>query len=196
MRIALLVALLVLVSAGDAAASVARLRIDRAPADDSAGMPAPYIYVGADQAATRIRAKVTLGTSEGLPAPSPPRCDFEVLQAFPDFYPLLEASVDELAGHWRTGESLRLGAVWVCPTSKIVVRVAKLGRRPGVVAKAAQELDFSATYGQIGPKLKLTAKGRALRRRGASFRAKVTIVVTDGAGATVTYSRKVRLRSS
>ena len=72
--------------------------------------------------------------------------------------------------------------------------MAKLGRRPGVVAKGAQELNFSATYGQISPKLKLTAKGRALRRRGASFRAKVTIIVTDGMGATVTYSRKVRLR--
>ena len=69
----------------------------------------------------------------------------------------------------------------------------EVGSQPRVVAKGKRKLHFSGLFGQ-GAKLKLTAKGPALRSRGASFRAKVTITVTDGSGATVTYSRRVRLR--
>jgi hypothetical protein len=216
--------------------SVARLRIDWTPADNSVGMPAPYIFVGGYQAATQYQspcpdpancpagpstrwveenhdsagkartisfvddsttqyvtyeflvahpysgfgpdidgtatithadgrtfsvpfhltasnpAKVTLGTSEGLPTPPPPRCDFEVLKAFPDFYPLLEASVDELASQWRTEQSPRLGAVWVCPTSKIVVRGGQArppaGRRRQGRAGAQLQRDVRADQPQ------------------------------------------------
>jgi hypothetical protein len=143
---------------------------------------------------------ILLGDSQGLPQPPPPpsptpqTCTISYLKQFGSFDPLLKASVREFAVRWRTGDRLIFNNVYACGKGKITGRVMRLGRgRPVLIAKGQKILDYHGP-GRAGTKLKLTRRGRTLRAKGTTFRAKATIRVFDGDGASITYSQVIKLR--
>jgi len=143
-----------------------------------------------------------LGTSEGLPRPKQPRqprvdsCTVAYLKDFPNFFPLLRASVAELAYRWRTGDRLLFNNVYACGKGKITGRVDRLtGGRKILVAKGTKILDYAGP-GRAGTKLKLTKYGKKLKKaRRGRFKVRATIGVYDSHGGKVIWSRKATLRN-
>ena len=146
-------------------------------------------------APTPMPVKVSLGFSEGFPEPEPEDrdlCNVEYLQSFPNTPGLMRAGVDDFARRWRRDESLKFTNIYACGTGKITARVVKVAGG-ALIAKGAFALHYAGP-GRAGTKVKLTRKGRALRASGTAFKAKATIRVFDGAGASFAFSRKFTLR--
>jgi len=148
-------------------------------------------------------AVTSLGDSLGLPRPPPPpqlptACSISFLKqrvgGEKAYLEWLKGVVSDFAHRWRSGDRLLLNNIYACGKGKITGRVVRyVGGRPVLVAKGAKVLDYKGP-GRAGTKLKLTRTGRQLRAQGRTFRAKVTIRVFDGDGASITYSRKTKLR--
>lgn len=142
-----------------------------------------------------------LGTSEGLPRPKLPRqprpdpCTVQHLtEEFPNFYLLLRNSVRELAFRWRKDVRLLFNNIYACGKGRLTGRVERLiGGRKVLVAKGTQILDYRSP-GRAAVKVKLTKRGKALRKRGGRIRVRATIGVYDSHGGKVIWKRKATLR--
>jgi hypothetical protein len=142
-------------------------------------------------------------TPTAPPPPPPEKCTIEDLKAHPAFYGSLRGSVKEFGQRWRRRPDapkgkgrLILNNIFACGHGKITARIT-LRRRHKLIllAKASRTLNYKSR-GRVAVKVKLTKKGRELRKkRPCNTNAKVKIRVFDEDGARVTYTRKVRLGS-
>jgi len=104
--------------------------------------------------------------------------------------------VTELADRWRRGDKLILNNILACDKGLVAGRVVwrRKGHKPVLIGKGSTTLDFNSP-GRVAVKIKLTERGRKLKKDGRRMRVKVTIRVVDPVGASLTYTKKATLRS-
>jgi hypothetical protein len=121
----------------------------------------------------------------------PPGCTIDRLKADPKIARVLKVATRGLKGWWRERASpVRFVASGICGRVTVRIRGNRRGRKPILLAKVSTTL--SGTNRQL-LKLELTRKGRRFRLRGTTLRAKAVVRITDAAGDTLRYSRRMKL---
>jgi hypothetical protein len=135
------------------------------------------------------------GDGDGPGPPSggniPPGCTVDALKADPDIARVLKVATRGLKAWWRERASpVRFVASGICGRVTVRIRGNRPGRKPILLARVSTTL--SGTNRQL-LKLDLTPKGRRFRLRGTKLRAKAVVRITDAAGETLRYSRRMKL---
>ena len=120
-----------------------------------------------------------------------PSCTIAGLKSNPNVVRSLKGALRGLKSWWRERASpVRYGSIIVCGRITVRIRGNRPGRKAILLAEESRTLPSTR---RLIIKLDLTPKGRRLRLRGTKLRAKAVVRITDAAGDTLRYSRRMKL---